>query len=702
MGMTHVVFSEPSNSMAIIENLPQSSNRLHLVQSRYRPEIDGLRAFAVIAVIINHFNKDFLPSGYLGVDIFFVISGYVITSSLSGRESKSFGEFLSGFYQRRIKRLVPALVVFVLLTSVLICLFNSGPAKALKTGIASLFGLSNLYLFRQSTDYFAQSTELNPFTHTWSLGVEEQFYLLFPFLIWFSGFGKQTAKGTRNLVLLVGVLTVASLVSFSYLYYVNQPAAYFLMLPRFWEMAAGCLLFIGFHKRAKIEQGLERVPPLLVVLAMIGVMFLPVAAAVPATISIVVLSAVLIGCLKKGTAAYKFFTLENVVYVGLISYSLYLWHWTVLAISRWTIGVSWWSTLPFLAIIYACAIASYEWIEKPFRNRKCVSPFKVISIGITSLIATSGPVAALSNPLISQKLILDRGDIGTFQRGRQSQVNYIGPVTKRKNVDCQTAAHSVSRLSIRSSIRNCFWEEDGANKKLPVVVILGDSHAHQLFPIAEEIAKKKGMSVFNYAYHGCLVPQDPAFVTESKCKDVNKVPMWVFEELRRPVIFIIASIADPVLHFPSEAEQMAKARAFKIAFKDVLNQGNYLIVVAPNPKFLGFDNTVSDICGRGSLTRLNPLCSKEHASDHKFIASLQKNQRKAYLEALGRLAAEDSRVKVVDPFGILCGEAGGYCYATSNGRLKYWDFSHLNTDAVLSTYPLYDSAIKQLIKFWSG
>lgn len=144
---------------------------------------------------------------------------------------------------------MPALVVFVLLTSVLICLFNSDPAKALKTGIASLFGLSNLYLFRQSTDYFAQSTELNPFTHTWSLGVEEQFYLLFPFLIWFSGFGKQTAKGTRNLVLLVGVLTVASLVSFIYLYYVNQPAAYFLMLPRFWEIAAGCLLFIGFHKR---------------------------------------------------------------------------------------------------------------------------------------------------------------------------------------------------------------------------------------------------------------------------------------------------------------------------------------------------------------------------------------------------------------------------------------------------------------------
>jgi peptidoglycan/LPS O-acetylase OafA/YrhL len=146
-------------------NTPQAS------KGKYRPEIDGLRAFAVVAVIINHFNKDLLPSGYLGVDIFFVISGYVITSSLAGRQSKNFLDFLTGFYERRIKRLVPALVVFVLITSVLISLFNPEPGVALGLGWKSLFGASNISLYRSSTDYFAQSTELNPFTHTWSLGV---------------------------------------------------------------------------------------------------------------------------------------------------------------------------------------------------------------------------------------------------------------------------------------------------------------------------------------------------------------------------------------------------------------------------------------------------------------------------------------------------------------------------------------------------
>jgi peptidoglycan/LPS O-acetylase OafA/YrhL len=134
--------------------------------SRYRPGIDGLRAFAVIAVIINHFNKDILPGGYLGVDIFFVISGYVITSSLFGRPSKDFKDFISEFYERRIKRLIPALSVFVLVISVAISLFNPEPALQLSIARRALIGLSNIALYDQLTDYFAQSTELNVFTHT--------------------------------------------------------------------------------------------------------------------------------------------------------------------------------------------------------------------------------------------------------------------------------------------------------------------------------------------------------------------------------------------------------------------------------------------------------------------------------------------------------------------------------------------------------
>ena len=297
------------------------------IKSRYRPEIDGLRAFAVIAVIINHLNKDALPGGYLGVDIFFVISGFVITSSLYERPSKNFKDFITGFYERRFKRLIPALSVFVLITSIIICFFNPTPTLNLRTGLTSLVGLSNLYLLKHSTDYFAQSTELNPFTHTWSLGVEEQFYILFPFLIWLSGFGRQTKNGVRNLFLIVGALTVTSLTSFLNLYPTNQPAAYFLMPTRFWEMAVGCLIFLGFNQQAS-DRIFLKFPPLLVLGLITGIMYLPISWA-PASTACSSFSFSSHCLFKKQTIAFKIFTHPKIVYIGLISYSLYLWHWVL-------------------------------------------------------------------------------------------------------------------------------------------------------------------------------------------------------------------------------------------------------------------------------------------------------------------------------------------------------------------------------------
>ena len=384
--------------------------QVQTTKSKYRPEIDGLRAFAVVAVIINHFDKSLLPGGYLGVDIFFVISGYVITSSLFGRPSRNFRDFISGFYERRIKRLVPALAVFVVLTSIAICLFSRSPGTSLKTGFYSLFGLSNLYLFRTSTDYFAQSTELNAFTHTWSLGVEEQFYILFPFLIWFSGFGSQAKKGARNLFLVVGVLTIASLIGFIYFYPANQPAAYFLMPSRFWEMAAGCLIFIAFQKRSSIESFLEKFPPSLILVLIIAVMYLPLHLSVLSTIAVVLLSSVLIASLKENTAVFQIFAHRKVVYVGLISYSLYLWHWGILSVSRWTIGIHWWS-IPFqLMAMFGMAVASYHWVETPLRKRNWfVQRWKTLVLGGGVLALVSAGSFGLNN--VSHMIYLGRKKI---------------------------------------------------------------------------------------------------------------------------------------------------------------------------------------------------------------------------------------------------------------------------------------------------
>lgn len=342
---------------------------LQINHNSYRPEIDGIKALAITVVIVNHFSEDLLPSGYLGVDIFFVISGFVITSSLSGRHSENFSDFLLGFYSRRIKRLVPALVLFVLITSVLICFFNPLPDTSVRTGITSLFGLSNLYLLKQSTDYFADSTKLNVFTHTWSLGVEEQFYFLFPVIVWLTGFSRRTTKkGARNLLLVIGALSVISLIAFVYTYQATQPIAYFLMPTRLWELGTGCLLFLGLKHSNSFVCAFAGLSPLIVTAAIVAVLFTPLQFAVQSSVAIVVLTAVLITCLRSGTAAYSLFTHSQVVYIGLISYSLYLWHWGVLALSRWTIGIHWWS-VPFqITIMLLLAIASYRYVETPLRR----------------------------------------------------------------------------------------------------------------------------------------------------------------------------------------------------------------------------------------------------------------------------------------------------------------------------------------------
>ena len=341
-----------------------------LKKSDYRPEIDGLRALAVICVIVNHLDKTLLPGGYLGVDIFFVISGFVITSSLYKRKDKNLKVFITKFYLRRIKRLIPALSFFVFVTSIVICFFNPIPITSLRTGFASLFGLSNLYLAKQSTNYFGQSTEFNAFVHTWSLGVEEQFYILFPILFWFSGFGKKTKNGNRNLFFSMVSLTVASLTGFIYLYPVNQSLAFFLMPTRFWEIAVGSLVFILCKKQSYIEEILKKIPSLIVLLFIIGIMYLPTSWEVTSTLLIVALSSLLIVSLKRNKPVYKLFTNSKVVFLGRISYSLYLWHWGIFSISRWTIGIYWWS-IPFqVFILFIVSVFSYQCIEKPIRRIK--------------------------------------------------------------------------------------------------------------------------------------------------------------------------------------------------------------------------------------------------------------------------------------------------------------------------------------------
>ena len=604
-----------------------TSQTQQIAKGKYRPEIDGLRAFAVVTVIINHFNKNILPGGYLGVDIFFVISGYVITSSLLGRSSKDFKDFISGFYERRIKRLVPALLVFVGTIGIAICLFNPFPELSLKTGIASLFGVSNLYLLKQSTDYFSQATTFNVFTHTWSLGVEEQFYILFPFLIWFSGFGRQTKNGARNLFLIVGALTIASLAGFIYLHPVNQPAAYFLMPSRFWEMAAGCLIFIGFHKRASIEQFLEKVPPLLVMALIVGAIYLPMSMASTSTIAVVALSSILIASLKKHTVAFKFFTNPKVVYVGLISYSLYLWHWGVLSISRWTIGIHWWS-VPFqVALMLGLAVASYRWIETPFREGNLFGRrWKTLTIGGAALLSLSAGLLMLGSPFN-----------GSFYQGTYRKL-YLGEYKSKK--------------SVANAYPNSTYH------------IMGDSHALDIYDILSinETYKTK-----NYIRIGCRF----YFNESKKCRENLSSIQELSKEVKAGDFVILASHYLPFfLEDPIDIKRMIKYLETAIPLLE--KKGATVILKLPHPEVNRPIVKHASMCKKEFFRPiLDPDCFTKSVPKRQYISKRQYSMN----AAMTLLNEKYPNLLVWDISNIICPD--DFCSAITDGRQFLRDSNHI-------------------------
>ena len=641
--------------------------------SRYRPEIDGLRAFAVVAVIINHFNKDILPGGYLGVDIFFVISGYVITSSLFGRPSKDFKDFISGFYERRIKRLVPALSVFVLITSIAICLFHPSPGLSLQTGLTSLFGLSNLYLLKQSTDYFAQSTELNVFTHTWSLGVEEQFYVLFPFLIWFSGFGRQTKNGARNLFLSVGALTIASLIGFLYLYPTNQPAAYFLMPSRFWEMAAGCLIFIGFQKRVSIEQFLERVPPFLVMALIVGVMYLPMSLAATSTIAVVALTSILIACLKKQTAAFKVFTNPNVVYIGLISYSLYLWHWGVLSISRWTIGIHWWS-VPFqVALMLGLAIASYRWIETPLRKGNWFGKrWKTLVVGGGVLVTLSGGLVALGKPL--------KGRLYT------SDYKFDQLITSSRNYDKSEGAYNGrncnlpdDKLGNVSCLTNCHLEPA---RQQHTFYFAGNSHTDHYRELHFRLNSEHGLGVFSVTINGCLFTGEQH--GDCSKNSQTSIEKYILDNLDSGDTVVISNRyitnSDKSKQKLSNYKWLTNKESIEkvnIFASKVKSKGANLILFMPIPEF---DTDIQ----RCKPEWFRPLIPE---NCHKSLKEAQEDAKAAYT-LLGKYL--DRQILIFNPMLTICHNET--CSITDkNSKPLYVDDDHL-TDYANSEYVFPDFA----------
>lgn len=344
--------------------------------SSYRPEVDGLRTIAVMAVLIYHaefsFNNSFfLHGGFLGVDIFFVISGYLITSLII-KEYKQTQKFsILNFYDRRVRRLLPALliVMFTTLPVAWVYLLPTGFVDFAYSQLASLFFSSNFYWHFNLQDYGADNALLKPFLHTWSLAVEEQFYFFYPIglLILFRFF--------RSYTILLLIISVLLSLQFAEMLSARNASLSFYMLPsRFWELASGGVLaFLLTEKRAFLQiLSLQKILPSLG-LALIIYSFWTIEFGNHhpgySTIIAIVGTLLTIGFSGHGDIITKLLSSRLFVGIGLISYSLYLWHYPIFAFGRIIneqpelLDISIWFALSFLL-----AYLSYRFIERPFRN----------------------------------------------------------------------------------------------------------------------------------------------------------------------------------------------------------------------------------------------------------------------------------------------------------------------------------------------
>ncbi|MDB4240873.1 acyltransferase [Yoonia sp.] len=369
---------------------------------RYRPDIDGLRAIAVLAVILYHADATLVPGGYLGVDLFFVISGYLITALLA-RDLEATGRVsLGSFYERRARRILPALLVVVIATLPFAAMWML-PSRLAEywVSILTVMGFSSNLLFWFRTGYFMPAGEQEPLLHTWSLSVEEQFYLFFPLLLWFLW-----RYGRRARFVALAALFIASLILTNWLVG-RAPSANFYLLPsRAWELLAGALLALSPLSLGALSSRIWREIGAAtgLVLIFISLFLLDESIAMPSFWALIpVCGAVLVIAVSDGTWTGRLLGSPVPRAIGLISYSAYLWHWPLFVFARLRFGEALTQSVivPLVLATLGLATLSYFFVERPLRRRGPGSPVNLRTFAlVTGAVVILLPLATAVLPLL--------------------------------------------------------------------------------------------------------------------------------------------------------------------------------------------------------------------------------------------------------------------------------------------------------------
>ncbi|MBC0561338.1 acyltransferase [Escherichia coli] len=359
------------------------------MELKYRPEIDGLRTLAVLPVIFFHAGVQWIPGGFLGVDVFFVISGFLITSILLKECSNGTFTF-SGFYERRVRRIAPALILMTSVTFI-ISLFVMVPYDLKNLGqsvVATIFSANNILLYLTS-GYWSTASEFKPLYHTWSLAVEEQYYLVAPIIIYII-YSINHNKLIKNSFIFMLLLSIASFL-FAAIETTHNREFSFLMLPsRAWEIALGGIAAIAHSKIKRKSNALSFIGFLLIIFSYFLVRG-KISHPGLETLMPVIGTCLFLMHANSHKGVGKIMSIKPMVLCGMISYSLYLWHQPVFAFIRLNSQFEP-STIYFIVsipFIFIISFASYFFVEKPFRNKKKTSTKKIVSCAIASSLVLS-------------------------------------------------------------------------------------------------------------------------------------------------------------------------------------------------------------------------------------------------------------------------------------------------------------------------
>lgn len=608
-------------------------------ENTYRPEIDGLRAIAVVAVVLYHTGLG-PRAGYLGVDIFFVISGYLITGHLH-REWLVQGkiDFLA-FYARRSRRILPALIVVVVTTfcAVVALLSPMGEqVNAAQSAAASLLFVSNIFFQANTGGYFDIGTHRLPFLHLWSLSVEEQFYLVWPISLMLLLRWRQA-----QLLSAISILALASLALAEWEIYRNPNAAFYQMTTRFWELAVGGLIAVSVPNQLSDGRVHANVG---VVVMLVAILFpidhFPGIGALPAVLGAGLYLHAVHGSKHLGLAGF-WLTTRPMVFLGLISYSLYLWHWPLLVLGAAFHGGTMSIVTRGMLVAAAVGLAwlTFHLVERPTRRPDSqTTDARVILVGLLVSASLAFFVLVLADSLQQYPL---PDDLASRARRdmpeNRVQCNYRGD--EALDVFPKPGCTSVLHKPVR-------------------VAIWGDSHALAWQPMAWLIAERTGVAATSYTRDACapLLDYDNGKkgLEGKRCREFNALTVARVGSV--DTLILVAKWP------PRVAERNFEAR-FRTTLEQLAPAVRRIILVGPTP-------ILRDAAPRCIESGNLEACTISRA---EFDATADA-ARKMLIAA----AAKYNHVEYVDPVDFFCDASK--CPAVKDGFALFWDSNHVSTTA---------------------